>query len=53
LFAQVLLTPDAPIQRAFDINVHCFSAVFRACRGLDELAPSAWAEYQAGRAKSR
>jgi hypothetical protein len=53
LFARVLLTPDAPIQRAFDINVHCFSAVFRACRGLDELAPSAWAEYQAGKAKSR
>jgi hypothetical protein len=51
LIARVIQTPDAPMRRAFDINLHCFTAIFRACSGLDELAPSAWADYQAGKAK--
>jgi hypothetical protein len=53
LVARVIQTPDASMQRAFDINLHCFTAVFRACSGLDELAPSAWADYQAGKAKPK
>jgi hypothetical protein len=45
-FAQV---PYAPVRRAFDIDVQCLAAVWRSCRGLDELAPSAWADYAATR----
>ena len=51
LIARIAQSPDVPFQRVFDINVHCFTAVFRACRGLEELAPSVWADYQDGRAK--
>ncbi len=53
LIARVIQTPNAPMQRAFDINLQCFTAVFRACSGLDELAPSAWADFQAGKAKPK
>src|SRR6266481_5840902 len=53
LIARVIQTPDAPMKRAFEINLHCFTAVFRACRGLEELAPSAWADYEAGKAKPK
>lgn len=38
--------PRAPINRAFDIRLRCFSYVTRACEGFPELAPSAWADYQ-------
>jgi len=37
---------NAPTRRAFDVNLHCVTAVWRGCRGLKELAPSAWADYQ-------
>ncbi len=37
---------EAPMRRAFDINLHCLTAVFHSCRGFDELAPSAWADYR-------
>jgi len=53
LIARVIQTPDAPMKRAFEIDLHCFTAVFRACRGLEELAPSAWADYEAGKAKPK
>jgi hypothetical protein len=51
LVAKIVPTSNASIQRGFDIDPHCFTAVFRACRGLEELAPSAWADYQTGKAK--
>jgi|SRR5208283_277835 len=43
-FVQV---PDAPIKRAFDIHTHCLTAVVHSCRGFADLAPTAWADYQA------
>jgi len=46
LSVQLAQTPNAPIRRAFDIDLRCFTAVLRSCRGFSELAPSAWHEYQ-------
>ena len=46
LIAHISQTPDAPMQRAFDINLQCFTAVLQACSGFGELAPSAWADHQ-------
>jgi len=31
--------PNAPIGRAFDIELHCVTAIFAGCKGFDELAP--------------
>ena len=39
-------TSNAPTRRAFDVDLRCVTAVWRSCRGFDELAPSAWADYQ-------
>ena len=47
LKARVAQTPFASMQRVFDVHLSCLSAVFRDCRGFDELAPSAWADYSA------
>jgi hypothetical protein len=46
LKARLSQTPNTPLRRAFDIDLRCFTAVLRACRGFEELAPSAWADYQ-------
>ena len=43
-FSQV---PGAPTARAFDIKLECLTTVLHDCRGLGELAPSAWADYSA------
>jgi hypothetical protein len=40
--------PDAPMSRVFDLDLHCFSAVWHGCTGYKELAPSAWADYEVG-----
>ncbi len=53
LRASLPQTADAPTQRAFDVDLRCFTAVFRSCRGFGELAPSAWADYKARRANMR
>jgi hypothetical protein len=39
--------PDAPMSRVFDLNLGCFTAIWHGCSGYQELAPSAWADYQA------
>jgi hypothetical protein len=46
LSAQLVQSPSAPLQRVFDIDLRCLTAVWHACRGFVELAPSAWADYQ-------
>jgi len=51
LRAQIMHVPNAPIGRAFDIELHCVTAIFAGCKGFDELAPSAWADYRAIRAR--
>jgi hypothetical protein len=43
----IVQASNAPINRAFDIRLHCLTTVSRACRGFAELAPSAWGDYQA------
>jgi len=43
----IVQVPNAPINRAFDIRLHCLTAVSHACRGFADLAPSAWGDYQA------
>ncbi len=44
---QPLLEPsEVPIGRAFNINLRCLTVVSRDCRGLAEIAPSAWSDYQ-------
>ncbi len=44
-------TAADPAQRAFNVDLHCFAAVWRGCSGLSELAPQAWADYQSEKAK--
>jgi len=44
MIAHISQTLGAPMQRAFDINLQCFTAVLHACSGFGELAPSAWAD---------
>lgn len=51
--AWILQTPDAPIGRAFDVDLRCFTAVMRGCAGLRQLAPSAWADHEAQAVKFR
>jgi hypothetical protein len=53
LLARVPQTADAPTQRAFDVDLRCLTAVFRSCRGFDELAPSAWVDYKVQRENLR
>jgi len=50
LSARLAQTPNAPTRRAFDVDLHCLTLVMRSCHGFSELAPSAWADYQAGMA---
>ncbi len=45
--AQVPQAPGAPVSRAFDVDLHCFTSILRGCTGFRELAPSAWADNQA------
>jgi hypothetical protein len=47
LTAQVAQLSDASIRRAFDIDLHCLTVILHSCRGLSELAPSAWRDYEA------
>ena len=49
--ARVPQVPDAPVSRAFDIDVRCFTSILRGCTGFRELAPSAWAYNQADQKK--
>jgi hypothetical protein len=51
LVARITQAPNAPVRRAFDIDLHCLSAVWRACGGFRELAPSPWADYLAMEAR--
>lgn len=51
LVAQITQGANAPVRRAFDIDLHCLSAVWHACGGFCELAPSPWADLQARRKK--
>ena len=51
LIARFLQTPEAPIRRAFDLNLHCLTTLLHGCGGFDELAPSAWSDYEAREAK--
>jgi hypothetical protein len=51
LRAQIMHVPNAPVGRAFDIELHCVTAIFAGCKGFDELAPSAWADYRAIQAR--
>lgn len=46
LEAAVLSTAPAQIGRALDIDLACATRLSAGCRGFDELAPSAWADYQ-------
>ena len=46
LWTYFVQAPSAPTSRAFDIDLHCFTAVMRPCKGFDILAPSAWVDYQ-------
>jgi hypothetical protein len=45
----IVQAPNAPINRAFDVRLHCLTAVSHTCRGFADLAPSAWGDYQAGK----
>jgi hypothetical protein len=45
--AHVPQVPDAPVSRAFDADLHCFTSILHGCTGFRELAPSAWADNQA------
>ena len=38
---------NAPTQRAFDVDFRCVTGVWHSWNGFSELAPSAWADYQA------
>jgi len=51
LRGQIMHVPNAPIGRAFDIELHCVTAIFAGCKGFDELAPSAWTDYRAIQAR--
>ncbi len=51
--AWVLQTTDAPMRRAFDVDLRCFTSVLRGCTGFRELAPSAWVDHEARLAKFR
>jgi len=42
----VLQTPEAPMNRVFDIDLRCFTAIFHGCSDLGALAPSAWQQRQ-------
>jgi len=44
--ACVLQSAGMPMKRAFDVHLRCLNNLFCSCR-LDELAPSAWADYSA------
>jgi hypothetical protein len=45
-------TADAKTGRAFDLDLRCFTVVTRACKGVSELAPTAWVDYQARKSSS-
>ena len=45
MMARIVQTPSAPMRRALDIDLRCLTAVFPACDGFRELAPSAWADF--------
>jgi hypothetical protein len=45
--AHVPQVPNAPVSRAFDVDLHCFTSILHGCTGFKELAPSAWADNQA------
>jgi hypothetical protein len=35
-----------PMNRAFDVNLQCFTSILHGCRDFAELAPSAWADHE-------
>jgi len=43
----VVQTPAAPMNRVFDIDLHCFTTIFHGCSDLGALAPSAWQDREA------
>jgi hypothetical protein len=47
LSAYFTQTADTRSGRAFDVDLRCFTFLTRSCNGSSELAPSAWADYQA------
>jgi hypothetical protein len=49
--ARVPQAPNAPVLRAFDVDLHCFTAVLRGCADFRELVPSAWADHEEIRSK--
>jgi hypothetical protein len=49
LWTWIAQAPNAPINRAFDVRLHCLTTVSHACRGFADIAPSAWSDYQAER----
>ena len=53
LWAWIAQAPNAPINRAFDVRLHCLTTVSHACRGFADIAPSAWSDYQAASNKIR
>jgi len=46
LSAWITQSSDAPMKRAFDVDLHCFGGVWRSCTGFSELAPSACKDHQ-------
>jgi hypothetical protein len=46
LASHVAISPGAPVQRAFDVNLDCVARILAGCKDAGELAPSAWADYQ-------
>ena len=46
LETRILQVPDAPTNRAFDINTRCFTSILHGCRSFADLAPSAWADHE-------
>lgn len=46
LEAWVLQRSDAPMNRVFDIDLHCFTSIFHACSNPGAFAPSAWQRLQ-------
>ncbi len=52
LSARIAQRLDAPMQRAFDIDLRCLTAAFHSCSGFGELVPSAWSDYLVQKAES-
>jgi hypothetical protein len=49
LIASAVQTPSGKWKRTFDIQLDCLTTVLRGCVDFRQLAPSAWADYEAAR----